>query len=59
MIIENDPIHDLLVKLANSLIERYPDTNISFTADEYNIVNEWITCIGNAVQSQQKIPNCN
>lgn len=57
--IENDPVHDLLIQLANSLIERYPDTNIFFTDAEFKIVNDWILKIGNALKNQQKnLPNC-
>ena len=51
MIIENDPVIDLMIQLANSLNERCEDT-ITFSSKERKIIEDWIQKIGEFVESQ-------
>lgn len=52
MIIENDPVIDLMVQLANSLNENHTVT-ITFSQKERKIIEDWIIKIGNSVKDQQ------
>lgn len=49
-----NPITNLLIKLANSLHERYPESAITFNDSEFEIVRDWMVRFAQSPQTQMQ-----